>query len=64
MDVTNLRQGPGLSEAQLSRLDALERSKNITGFEAGEAQFYATQGTPAERERALQVAAKINRKGK
>jgi hypothetical protein len=34
----------------------LERSKNVTGFEVGEAQFLALQGTPAERERALRVA--------
>jgi hypothetical protein len=64
MDVTRIAQGPGLSEAQLSRLDALERAKAITGFEAGEAQFLATQGTPDERERAERIAAKAGRKGK
>jgi hypothetical protein len=55
MDVSRL-PGPGLTEAQLARLQVLERSTRITGFEAGEAQFLATQGTPAQRERAEQVA--------
>ncbi len=55
MDVTYLGSGPGLDAKQLAGLEALERSASLTGFEIGEAQFYAMQGTPEQRERALKV---------
>jgi hypothetical protein len=48
-------RGSGLSEAQLARLEALERARSVTQFEAGEAQFYGMQGTPEQRSRALAV---------
>ena len=53
VDVTNLRSGgPGLTDRQLSRLQALERSTGIDGFQAGEARFLALQGDAEQRERA------------
>jgi hypothetical protein len=56
MDVTNLNRGPGLSEAQLSRLAALEKSTGLTEMQRGEVRFLSMQGTPEQRERALQLA--------
>lgn len=57
MDVTNLARGWGLTEVQSERLEVLERAKNLTGFELGEAAFLATQATAGEqRNRALAVA--------
>jgi hypothetical protein len=56
IDVTDLSRGPGLDARQLARLGVLERSTRLTGFQAGEAQFYAMYGTPEQRERALRVA--------
>jgi hypothetical protein len=57
MDVTRL-PGPGLNQAQEERLQVLERSTRITGMQAGEAQFYALQGTREQRERAQAVVAR------
>jgi hypothetical protein len=62
IDVTHLRSsGPGLSEAQEARLQALERSTRLTGWQAGEARFYALQGTREQQERAQRI---IERAGK
>jgi hypothetical protein len=50
MDVTNVyRSGPGLNAEQLGRLQALERSTRITGWQAGEARFLSMQGTPEQK---------------
>ena len=57
IDVTHLgRGGPGLTDRQLSRLQALERSTHLDGFQAGEARFLATAGDAEQRDRALKIA--------
>lgn len=55
-DLTYSTRG-GLSDAQLARLDALEKSTRITGAQAGEARFLATQAARSDvQDRALRVA--------
>jgi hypothetical protein len=59
-DATSVRvPPPGLSEAQLARLEVLERSARLTGWQAGEARALAQLGTPSERERALRVVERV-----
>jgi hypothetical protein len=61
MDVTYFRRGPGLDERQQARLDALERSPRLTGWQAGEARFFSMHGNSAERERALRIVERAER---
>jgi hypothetical protein len=49
------RPSQGLSEAQVERLAALERSTRITALQAGEARALMQRATPEQRERALKV---------
>ena len=50
-----VRPAGGLSEAQLARLQILERSTRITDSQAGEAQALAQVGDREQRDRALKV---------
>jgi hypothetical protein len=60
IDVTYLgRRGPGLSEAQEARLQALEKSTRLTGEQVGEARFYALQGNREQQARAQRVVERV-----
>jgi hypothetical protein len=50
-----VRPAEGLSEAQLSRLAALESSTHLTPSQAGEVRALAQLATGPDRQRAMQV---------
>jgi hypothetical protein len=54
-----VRPAEGLTEAQLARLEALERSTHLSPSQAGEARALAQLGTRLERDRAMQVFERV-----